>query len=114
MSAYASGKNAIAFCDRCAFEYPYNKLRFEIYDQKRTGFRVCPECLDVDQPQLQLGKNPINDPQALYNSRPDTGESASTRYSAFNPIGGGVTAFGSSTMGLTMTAKLGKITVSTS
>ena len=23
MSAYASGKNAIAFCDRCAFEYPY-------------------------------------------------------------------------------------------
>ena len=113
MSAYASGKNAIAFCDRCAFEYPYNKLRFEIYDQKRTGFRVCPECLDVDQPQLQLGKNPINDPQALRDARPDTSLEASRRLSGWNPIGGYDSIYGKSTLML-MKATLGKITVTTS
>ena len=56
MPSFASGKYAIAICDRCGFEYPYNELRFEISDQKRTGFRVCYECLDQDQPQLQLGQ----------------------------------------------------------
>jgi len=35
-----------------------------------TGLLVCPECLDKDQPQLQLGRWPVNDPQALENPRP--------------------------------------------
>ena len=38
MSNFASGKKAIAYCDRCSFEYPYNDLRFEIFNQKRTGY----------------------------------------------------------------------------
>jgi len=111
--SYARGKKALGICDRCGFTYNLNKLFYQIEDSRRNGQRVCTECLDKDQPQLKLGELNISDPQALYNSRPDTGESASTRYSSFNPIGGGVTAFGSSTMGLTMNAKLGKLTVST-
>jgi|TARA_R100000544_G_scaffold35759_1_gene23345 hypothetical protein len=114
MSNFASGKKAIAYCDRCSFEYPYNDLRFEIFNQKRTGYRVCDECLDVDQPQLQLGKYATDDPQALLNPRPDRGLTESRRFSAFDPIGGGVTEFGSSTLGLDMFGKIGKLTVTTS
>ena len=32
---------------------------------------VCGSCLDPDQPQLQVGRYPINDPQALQYPRPD-------------------------------------------
>jgi len=112
--SYARAKKALGICDRCGFTYNLNKLYYQIENSIRNGQRVCNECLDKDHPQLKLGRLNITDPQALYNARPDTGESASTRYSSFDPIGGGVTAFGSSTMGLTMNAKLGKLTVSTS
>ena len=32
---------------------------------------MCPECWDPDQPQLQLGMFPVDDPQGLRNPRPD-------------------------------------------
>lgn len=70
--------------------------------------------MDVDQPQLQLGKYAKDDPQALRNPRPDKGLAASRRLSAFNPIGGGITEFGSSTVGLDMFGKIGNLTVTTS
>ena len=114
MGNFASGKKSIAYCDRCSFEYPYNDLKFEIYNQKRTGFRVCDQCLDEDQPQLQLGKYSTDDPQALRDPRPDRGLAASRRFSAFDPIGGGITELGSSTLGLDMFGKVGKLTVTTS
>ena len=34
---------------------------------------VCPECWDPDQPQNQLGRYNVDDPQALRNPRPDQG-----------------------------------------
>ena len=34
---------------------------------------MCHECWEPDQPQLQLGMYPINDPQAVRNPRPDLG-----------------------------------------
>ena len=40
-------------------------------DMEKTGLLVCEECLDPDQPQNHLGRNPVNDPQALRNPRPD-------------------------------------------
>ena len=114
MSAFASGKYAIAICDRCGFQYPYNQLRFEISDQKRTGFRVCPECLDEDQPQLQLGQYPVNDPQALRNARTVTSLDASRRLSAWDPIGGWDSAYGASSLNnMVMRGELGNITVTT-
>ena len=32
---------------------------------------MCPTCWEPDQPQLQLGMYPVNDPQALRDPRPD-------------------------------------------
>ena len=111
--AYARASKALGQCDRCGFSYRLNTLQYEIEDGKRNGLRVCHECLDEDQPQLKLGQVNTSDPQNLYNARVDTGRAISTRYSSFDPIGGGVTVFGSSTMGLDMTGEIGKLKVST-
>ena len=109
--AYARGKKALGQCDRCGFTYKLAELKYEIFDGKRNGLRVCYDCLDEDHPQLKLGELNIVDPQNLYNPRVDTGEKESTTYVAFNPVGGCVTEFGSSTMGLDITAELGKVKV---
>jgi hypothetical protein len=69
---YASGKNAIAQCDRCNFRYPLKQLRRLVIKTKNVNILVCPECWEPDQPQLQLGMYPVNDPQAVRNPRPDS------------------------------------------
>lgn len=69
---YAQGKRAYGFCDRCYFRADLNDLKYQVVDQKVTGLRVCPDCLDKDHPQLQLGKVPVYDPIALRDPRPDT------------------------------------------
>jgi len=70
---FASPKNALGVCDRCGFQYKLTQLRSEVVDLHVTGFLVCPECWDPDQPQLQVGRWPINDPQAVRNPRPPQG-----------------------------------------
>ena len=109
--SYARASKALGQCDRCGFSYKLNLLKYEIEDSKRNGLRVCVECFDEDHPQLKLGRVKINDPQNLYNPRPDTGEKESTIYYAWNPVGGGVTEFGSRTMGLDITGEVGTVTV---
>ena len=111
---YAVGKKANGICDRCGFTYLLSALKYEIEDQKRNGLRVCSECIDQDQPQLQLGKIRHTESIGLYNPRVDTGRKSSTSYYSFNPIGGGMDQFGSSTMGLSIKGEVGKLTVSTS
>ena len=69
---FASGKWAIAECDRCGQRYKLKELRVEIIKTKLYQLKVCKDCWDPDQPQLQLGMYPVNDPQALYQPRPDT------------------------------------------
>ena len=69
---FASGKIAIAECDRCGQQYRLKKLRTEIIKQRKYELLVCPECWDPDQPQLMLGTFPVDDPQALRNPRRDT------------------------------------------
>jgi hypothetical protein len=44
---------------------------------KQVSIKVCPECWEPDQPQLQLGMYPVNDPQAVREPRPDTSYYAS-------------------------------------
>ena len=63
--AYASGKYAIAQCDRCAFEYPLNQLKKEW-----NGLKTCPECWEPKHPQLEPLRA-VPDAQALRNPRPD-------------------------------------------
>lgn len=68
---FASGKYAIAQCDRCDQRFKLKVLKREIIKTKNYDLLVCPECWDPDQPQLQLGMFPVDDPQALRNPRPD-------------------------------------------
>jgi hypothetical protein len=68
---FASGKNAIAQCDRCDQRFKLKVLRREVIKTKNYELLVCPECWDPDQPQLQLGMYPVDDPQGLRNPRPD-------------------------------------------
>ena len=68
---FSSGKFAIAQCDRCNFRYPLKDLRTIVVKTKKVNLLVCPECWDPDQPQLQLGMYPVEDPQAVRNPRPD-------------------------------------------
>jgi hypothetical protein len=69
---FASGKIAIAECDRCGQQYKLKKLKTEVIKQRKYELRVCPECWDPDHPQLMLGTFPVDDPQALRNPRKDT------------------------------------------
>jgi hypothetical protein len=68
---FASGKNSIAECDRCGFRFKLTELKKEIIKTKLYNLLVCPVCWDPDQPQLQLGMYPVDDPQAVRNPRPD-------------------------------------------
>jgi hypothetical protein len=68
---FASGKNAIAQCDRCDQRYKLSELRTQTVKTKPFKIKVCKSCWDPDQPQLQLGMYPVNDPQAIREPRPD-------------------------------------------
>ena len=68
---YASNKIAIAICDRCGFRFRLRELRTLVIKTKQVNMLVCNECWEPDQPQLQLGMYPVDDPQALRNPRRD-------------------------------------------
>jgi hypothetical protein len=76
-SRYSSGKYAIAQCDRCDERYMLKDLKKEIIKTRLFNLKVCPECWDPDQPQLQLGMYPVDDPQAVREPRPDVSYQAS-------------------------------------
>ena len=123
---FASGKNAIAQCDRCGQRFKLKILKTEIIKTKQYNLLVCPPCWDPDHPQLQLGMYPVDDPQALRNPRTDT-----TYYTAgvntagnstggsrdiqwgWNPVGGSVSFDAALTPNyLVATAFVGTVTVS--
>jgi len=74
---FASGKFAIAECDRCGFRYKLSELKGLVIKTKNVNILVCQSCWEPDQPQLQLGMYPVNGPQALRNPRPDTSYNSS-------------------------------------
>tara|TARA_R110000868_G_scaffold136848_3_gene349985 strand:+ start:1185 stop:1568 length:384 start_codon:yes stop_codon:yes gene_type:complete len=85
---FASGKIAIAECDRCGQKFLLKQLKTEIIKQRKYNLLVCHQCWDPDQPQLMLGTFPVYDPQALRNPRPDvTYVTAGTNVNG-NPTGG--------------------------
>lgn len=69
---FSSGKYAIAQCDRCNFRYKLSQLKRLVIKTKNINMLVCPTCWEPDQPQLQLGMYPVNDPQAVENPRTDS------------------------------------------
>lgn len=68
---FASGKFAIAECDRCGFRFKLKQLKKLTIKTKNVSIKVCPECWEMDQPQLQLGLYPVSDPQAIREPRRD-------------------------------------------
>jgi hypothetical protein len=98
---FSSGKNSIAECDRCGFRFKLHQLRREVVKTKNYELLVCGPCWDPDQPQLQLGMYPVDDPQGVRNPRPDRsytasgilpsgyqGEGSRNLQWGWNPVGG--------------------------
>ena len=137
---FASGKWAIAICDRCGQQFKLKTLKTEIIKTKRYNLLVCQQCFDPDHPQLQLGMYPVNDPQAVREPRPDlsyylsgtsglqtndTGGSGPDGFGTpeagsriiqwgWNPVGGAAANdAGLTPNNLAMTIQLGTVTVAT-
>jgi hypothetical protein len=98
---FASGKYSIAECDRCGQRYKLKQLKALVIKTKQINILVCPECWEPDQPQLQLGMYPVDDPQAVRNPRRDNtylqsgittigtiGEGSRIIQWGWNPVGG--------------------------
>ena len=98
---FASGKFAIAECDRCGQRYKLKELKKQVLKTKTYNLLVCPTCWTPDQPQLQLGMYPVSDPQGLREPRPDRsyvsagllangsyGEGSRVFQWGWNPVGG--------------------------
>jgi hypothetical protein len=95
---FASGKNAIAECDRCGFRFKLSVLKTEIINLKKYDLLVCPQCWDPDHPQLQLGMFPVDDPQGLRNPRPDRSYVLSGTSGLRTNVNGGTTQSGIGTV----------------
>ena len=124
---FASGKNSIAECDRCGFRYKLTALKKLVVKTKVYDLKVCPECWEPDQPQLQLGMYPVDDPQGVRDPRPDLSYQVSGLLAdgelgggsrifqwGWNPVGG---ASGFDTLltpnNLVLAVELGTVTVTT-
>jgi len=64
MAVFASGKYALAICDRCGQQYKFLELKKEW-----NGLQVCPECYEPKHPQLEPTYHSA-DAQALPFTRP--------------------------------------------
>jgi len=62
--SFASGKFALAICDRCGQQYKYHQLQ-----QEWNGLFTCPECFEPKHPQLDPPYHPA-DPIAIRDPRP--------------------------------------------
>jgi hypothetical protein len=93
---YASGRFAIAECDRCGFRFKLVQLKKLTIKTKNVSIKVCQECWEPDQPQLQLGMYPVNDPQAVREPRRDNSyyQSGNTGLDIFVNGGIGILANG--------------------
>jgi len=120
-SKYSSGKHSISECDRCGFRYKLKQLKRLVIKTRNVDILVCRECWEPDQPQLQLGMYPVDDPQAVQNPRPDNSYYAAGNdgaggsrelYWGWNPVG-----YYNYTTGFNVTsgqASVGTVTVITS
>jgi hypothetical protein len=124
---FSSGKNSIAECDRCGFRFKLTSLRKEVVKTKTYNLLVCPSCWDPDQPQLQLGMYPVDDPQGVRDPRPDVSYQVSGLLAdgylgggsrifqwGWNPVGGASSFDAALTPNnLALSVQLGTVTVAT-
>jgi len=124
---FASGKNSIAMCDRCGQQFKLTALRKEIQKTKIYNLLVCSTCFDPDQPQLQLGMYPVDDPQGVRDPRPDVSYQVSGLLAdgylgggsrifqwGWNPVGGASSFDAALTPNnLALSVQLGTVTIAT-
>ena len=124
---FSSGKNSIAECDRCGFRFKLTSLRKEVVKTKTYNLLVCPSCWDPDQPQLQLGMYPVDDPQGVRDPRPDVSYQVSGLLAdgylgggsrifqwGWNPVGGASSFDAALTPNnLALTVSIGTVTIAT-
>ena len=78
--AFAAGKLTWGICDTCGQRYRLRQLK-----EQWDGFKACPECFDLKQPQLD--PPPVGaDPEAILNPRPDRTEPAAVSMLTSNPL----------------------------
>tara|TARA_E500000318_G_scaffold63442_1_gene58770 strand:+ start:571 stop:876 length:306 start_codon:yes stop_codon:yes gene_type:complete len=100
--SYAKGKQAFGFCDRTGFRYKLEDLVYEYKNGVKTGMRIGKDVVDPDHPQNFIGRVRTEDPQSLFDPRPDrTIESLF----GFNPVGNPAQF---------LTSSVGRVTVTTS
>lgn len=85
--AYARASKAFGYCDLTGFRYPLKDLVYEVKNGRRTGFRVGKDVNDPDHPQNFVGRLKVNDPQSLFDPRPDTSMDESRSFFGWNPVG---------------------------
>ena len=114
-SKYASGKWAIAICDRCGFRYKLKELRKLTIKQHQVELKVCKNCWEADHPQLKVGLYPVNDPQALHDPRTDTTYASSRNVQwGWNPVGGASSIdSGLTPNDLTCLSQVGSVSITT-
>jgi len=112
---FASAKRTIAECDICGFRYKLKELRNIVTNGNDTNIKACRECWSGDHPQNELGKYPVNDPQAVRDPRPDFAGYDSSRNIqwGWNPVGDGNNIYGLTVNNLESTASVGDVTVTT-
>jgi len=124
---FSSGKNSIAECDRCGFRFKLTALRKEVIKTKTYNLLVCSSCWDPDQPQLQLGMYPVDDPQGVRDPRPDVSYQVSGLLAdgylgggsrifqwGWNPVGGASSFDAALTPNnLALSVQLGTVTIAT-
>lgn len=76
-SAFASGKNAFGFCDRCGFRAQLSAMKKLTINEKITNIKVCPSCYEPDHPQYKSGRVVAQNREALRDPRPDTAQAES-------------------------------------
>jgi hypothetical protein len=74
------------------------ELKKLVIKTKQVNIKVCPECWEPDQPQLQIGMYPVNDAQAVREPRPDTSYITSGTNGLQTNVSGGTTVSGVGTV----------------
>lgn len=84
---FASGKNALAICDRCGHEVAYSDLREETVKGIPQGNAVCGSCYDEDHPQNWVGQNVVVDNEGLRDPKPEPNLSETRSLAGWSPVG---------------------------
>jgi len=77
-----------SICDVCGQKWYRRELRYQVIAAKSTKVLCCPDCWDLDNPQLLVGRIKVTDPNPIYEPRPDINFEVSRGGFGWNPIGG--------------------------